>query len=388
MQIDLLKCETHDDPWQMYAWMRDEAPLYWDETNEIYAVTRYEDIIAVSRDPETFTSSDGNRPNMPGEPNFINMDGHAHMARRSLVQDLFTPKAVAAAEGYTREIVAELLDRVMDQGRCEFVEDISSPLPLRLIATMLGNPPESFSKLHKWMEVFTHGGCGPDYVTEEVQENFIDFASHHYEVMEERQKCPAHDILSIWMRAGERGVEMDDEDILFEHTMLLVGGSETTRNAISGGLFQLLLHPEQWTWLVENPDAIPNACEEMIRWVSPFISMSRTVTKETELVGKTLSVGDQVMMIYPSANRDPRAFDRPNRFDVRRDFSSKKPIAFGYGRHHCLGAHLARLEMRVMFEELTKRWTDVHLDGEPEWRTSSFIRGPKTLPLAFRARAH
>jgi len=388
MQIDLLKCETHDHPWKMYAWMRDEDPLYWDDTNEIWAVTRYEDIIRVARDPETFTSSEGNRPKMPGEPNFINMDGHAHLKRRSLVQDLFTPKAVGAAEGYTREIVSEIIDRVLPLGRCEFVADIASPLPLKLIATMVGDPPESHESLHKWMEVFTHGGCGPDYVTEEVQDTFIEFATHHYEVMEERQKCPAHDILSMWLRAGERGVEMDEEDMLFEHVMMLVGGAETTRNAISGGLIQLILHPEQWDAMVEDPSLIPNAVEEMCRWVSPFINMTRTVTKDTEFHGKTLKEGDELMMIYPAANRDPRVFDRPERFDIRRDFSQRKPIAFGYGRHHCLGAHLARLEMKVMFEELAKRMENIHLDGDPEWLSSSFMRGPKTLPIAFRARAH
>ncbi|MCP4806321.1 MAG: cytochrome P450 [Proteobacteria bacterium] len=388
MDIDLLKSETHIDPWPTYDWMRENAPVYWDATNEIWAVTRYADIIAVSRDAETFISGEGNRPKMPGEPNFINMDGKAHMQRRSLVQDLFTPKAVATAEGFTREVCIELLDKVADKGECEFVDDISAPLPLRLIATMLGDPPEVHDRLSKWMDIFTKGGQGPEYVTEEVQETFMEFAAHHFDEVEKREGCPAHDILSMWMNAGKSGCPMDEEAVLFEHVMLLVGGSETTRNAITGGLMMLMEHPEQWDYLVEHPEGIPNACEEMIRWVSPFINMTRTVSKDTVFNGVELKEDDEIMMMYPAANRDPRAFDDPHTFNIHREFGTKdkKPIAFGYGRHHCLGAHIARLEMHVMFEQIFKRWKSVRMNGEPEYRISSFIRGVKHLPIAFELR--
>lgn len=388
MKIDLLKSETHINPWPIYDWMLENAPVYWDETNEIWAVSRYDDVIRVSRDAETFISGEGNRPKMPGEPNFINMDGKAHMQRRAVVQELFTPKAVKAAEGFTREVVVDLLEKVGPAGECEFVSDISAPMPLKLIATMLGDPPEVHDRLSVWMDVFTKGGQGPEYVTEEVQETFMEFAQHHFDEVEKREGCPAHDILSMWMNAGKRGCPMDEEAILFEHVMLLVGGSETTRNAISGGLLMLMKQPEQWEWLSEHPEGIPNACEEMVRWVSPFINMCRTVSRDIEFQGVQMKEGDEVMMLYPAANRDPRAFVDPHVFDIHRDFGGrdKKPVAFGYGRHHCLGAHLARLEMHVMFEEIFKRWKSVRQTAEPEYRISSFIRGVKTLPIAFERR--
>ena len=232
------------------------------------------------------------------------------------------------------------------------------------------------------MDIFVQGGCGPEYVTETVQDTYLEFAAHHYELAAERMTDPRDDLISLWLKARIDGEPMTEDEILFEHTMILVGGSETTRNAISGGLYELIRDPEQWEWLRAHPEAIPNACEEMTRWVTPFINMSRTVTRDVEFRDKTLRKGEELIMLYPAANRDPRAFENPDTFDVRRRFD-RKPVAFGYGRHHCLGANLARVEMKVLYEELFRAVSKVEFAGEPTFRMSSFIRRPKTLPVRF-----
>ena len=382
MQVDILKLETHTDAWETYRWLREDSPIYWDPYNELWVISRYDDIVAISRDPETWTSRNGNRPGLGKDPSFIHMDGPEHLARRGLVQKQFSKSACTHMEHGIRALTKQLLTKVVENGRCEFVSEVAAPLPLHVICKILGDPPEFEARLHELLEQFTHGGNGPAYVTDEVQEAYMEFAMHHYGLADERMEVPQDDLVTMWLNATVNGGKMNEDEVLFEHTMILVGGSESTRNAMSGGLYQLIKNPDQWAWLKEHPEALPNACEEMTRWVSPFVSMSRTVAKEVRFGDKTMREGEEVVMLYPAANRDPRAFDNPDVFDVKREFK-KKPIAFGYGRHHCLGANLARVEMRILFEELFKLVDNVELDGDPTWRVSSFIRGPKTMPVKF-----
>lgn len=382
MKVDILKIETHTDAWETYRWLREEDPVYWDETNELWVISRYDDVVAISRDPETWTSEEGNRAKLGKDASFIHMDGPEHLKRRGLIQKQFTKGACEHMEHGMRAMVRSLLQPALERGQAEFVEEIAAPFPLRVINRMLGNPPEMDAKLNYWLDVFTHGGNGPEYVTEEVQESYLDFAGYHYDLTEKRMEEPKEDLISLWLNAKIDGVPLDDEQVLFEHTMVLVGGSESTRNVMSGGLYQLITHPEQWDWLKAHPEDIPNAVEEMTRWVSPFVSMSRTVTRDVEFGGKQMKEGQELVMLYPAANRDPRAFDDPDTFNVRREFP-KKPLAFGYGRHHCLGANLARLEIRIILEEVIAACSKVELAGEPTWRVSSFIRGPKTMPVRF-----
>jgi cytochrome P450 family 142 subfamily A polypeptide 1 len=383
-RIDLLDPETHaDDPWPLYTWLREEAPLYWDDTNRLWAVTRYDDIVAVARDPETFTSTQGNRPGLPADSSFIHQDGAAHTARRDVVKDRFSPRGVDQLEPYIRQVTVELLDQIAPLGRCEFVDDVAAPLPMRVIARMCGDAPEMDAALRAWLDVFVQGGNGPRHVTDEVNEAFFGFAAYHDELAAERAARPRDDLLSQWLAAElPDGKRYDEDMLLFEHTMLLVGGSETTRNAITGGIDQLIKHPEQMRWLRSHPEGIANAVEEMIRWVTPFVSMSRTATRAVQMHGQTIREGDCVAMFYPPANRDPRKFKDPDTFDVRRKFDAR-PIAFGYGKHFCLGASLARTEAKVVVEEVLRRLPDLRLAEEPTWARSSFIRGITRMPLLF-----
>jgi cholest-4-en-3-one 26-monooxygenase len=384
-ELDILDLDLHtNDPWATYEWLREEAPLYWDSKNELWAVSRYDDIVFVSRDPEVFTSSEGNRPNLPADPSMINQDGEQHARQRALVSKGFTPNRIAKLEEHIRRIVAETIDDVADRGACDVVADLAKPMPMRVIGEMLGYDRASHPQLLAWTSVFLEGGSGPQYVTEEVSGAFQMFAEFHEKMIERRKNEPGDDLLSIWIAAEIDGHKLDEMQLLFEHVLLLVGGSETTRNVIAGGLEQLMLHPEQRDFLIANPGAIPVAVEEMIRWVTPFVNMVRTATRDVEMHGKTIKQGQQVVMLYPAATRDPRAYENPDVFDVRR-VTERHPIAFGYGRHFCLGAHLARLQLRVFMEQLLSRLPDMRLDpaGKITRTRSSFTRSLATLPVLF-----
>lgn len=381
---DILAIETHIDPWEMYTWLREECPLYWDRHNELWVVSRYEDIVEISKDPRLYTSELGNRPKLPPDPSFINFDGARHRDYRGLIQSVFGGTSVAAMESYVRTLSTEYLDRVLPKGRCEFVSEVAARLPMRIIAQLCGHSPGSEDHLMELLDRFVAGGNGPRYVSDDVNDAFMEFAILHEQMVAERREQPRGDLVSLWLSAEEVGLPYEESQLLFEHTMIMVGGSETTRNAIAGGLEALFERPDQWQALVEEPSLIENAVEEMIRWVTPFVSMSRTATQAVEMHGRTIEPGHEIKMLYPPANRDPRRFEDPETFDVRRDFQSKV-LSFGYGPHFCLGAHLARLEMRVLFEELVRRVPDIRADPErpAEHWVSSFIRGPRKLPVVY-----
>ncbi len=381
-----LDLNTHD-PFPFYAWLRQHHPLYWDPNNEIYVVSRYDDLVAVSRDPETFTSTLGNRPNLPEDTSLIHKDGREHIKRRRLVNPYFSRAGVEKLHVHIREITVGLIDAALARGGCDFVPDFASRLPMQIIAEILGYPREKQADITSWLDVFVQGGSGPQYVSDEVVDNYAEFAMYHEALVEERRAALGEDLLSVWLRAEIDGAPLDEQELLDEHTLILVGGSESTRNAISGGLEMLIEHPDQWEWLREHPEGIPNAVEEIIRWVSPFISMSRTVTRDVEMHGKTLRPDDQVLMVYPAANRDPRHFADPESFNIRREFTSR-PLAFGHGPHLCLGMHLARLEVSVVLEELLQRVgrVDFAPSTERERSRSSFLHGLLHMPVVMAAR--
>jgi cholest-4-en-3-one 26-monooxygenase len=383
-RLDILAPETHIDPWPLYTRLREDTPLYFDEVCGVWIVSRYDDICKISKMPKIFSSEQGNRPNLPGDESFINKDGRMHAMRRSLVNARFGPRAITKMEDHIRDAVVDLLDSVPDEP-FDFVEHVAAPLPMRIIGEMCGIPSEYHDDVRQWMDVFMTGGNGPDFVTMEVNEAFMNFGALHFQLIDERRENPKDDLLTLWLNAEIDGKPYNDDQLLFEHTMMMIGGSETARNAITGGLEQLILHPEQAAFLAENPHVIENAFEEMTRWVTPFISMSRTATCDYDgLYGAPIREGEEVMFLYPAANREPGKFPDPHTFDVQRDFTTAKPIAFGYGPHFCLGARLARMEGKVLFEELLKRWSDLRITGEPVWAVSSFVRGITQLDMTRR----
>jgi cytochrome P450 family 142 subfamily A polypeptide 1 len=365
--------------------MREHAPAYWDATNEVWALTRYADVLAVEKDAATFSSHRAPRPHGNHLPMMISMDAPEHSRRRKLVSHGFTPRRVRDHEQTIRRICTEIIDRVAAKGECDFVWDIAAPLPLLLIADLLGFPPESYDDLLRWSDDLIRATTidpSPD-VAEAGLEAMLAFREFQLDVIADRRsKPPQDDLVSILCDAEIDGERLDDESIIQESLLILIGGDETSRHVMTDGMLALLEHPEQLAILRDDASAIDVGVEELLRWVSPIKNMSRTVTREVEMHGQTMREGDQVVLMYPSANRDPAVFDDPDRFDVRRDPNPQ--IAFGFGPHFCMGASLARLELKVMFSELLRRLPDLHLAGDPmPRRSSNFISGPEAMPVAF-----
>lgn len=389
--VDFCNPKTHDNPYEMYDYFLEHEPIYFDEKNGVWEVFRYDDIVAIERDTETFINSGGVRPNIPGDPAMIYQDGEQHNKQRALVSSAFTPRQMRKMENRVREIARDLVDKMLAKGEVDIVADLAAALPMRLIADMLDIPQEKRPAVQEWVNAIMMGGCGPDYVTDEVNDAFDHFCVHHEEMMQDRLSagCTGSDILTIWMNAEINGEKLDESQLLFEHVLLNVGGAETTRSAIAGGLERLSNDPKQYDALYEDPSLIPNAVEEIIRWVCPFVNMYRTATRDYELHGKIIKAGQQVGLTYPAANRDPRHYKDPHTFNIFRDFTKEsKHLSFGLGPHFCLGASLARLEIRLSLEEMTRRVARIRIpEGKKlEYVSSSFTRGLKKFPAVLEPR--
>ncbi len=375
------------DPHPHFEWMRENAPVYHDPNSGCWAVTLHEDIQTFSRDARTFSSAGGSRPDSPAIPSMINFDDPYHKQRRNLVNKGFTKRRVEAHEPGIRRICRELVDRVIERGECEFVSEIAAPLPMILIGDMLGVAPEDRDTLLRWSDDLLGGlstSASPAALASAAKaaSEYMEYARR---VIADRRARPAQDdLMSVLVHAEIDGERLDDEALIQESLLILVGGDETTRHVISGGMLALMQHPGERGKLLADPGRIPVAVEEMLRWVTPIQNMSRTATSDVEHRGQTIRKGDKVLLLYPSGNRDRRAFPDPYRFDVER--APNEHVAFGgYGAHFCLGASLARLELRVMFEELLARVPDMELatDQTPPMRPSNFITGIERMPVRF-----
>ncbi|HEU4430606.1 MAG TPA: cytochrome P450 [Myxococcota bacterium] len=380
------------DPHPHFRWMREHAPVYWDATADggLWGVARYEDVLAVSRDAELFCSGKSSRPERDSWiPSMINLDDPLHKRRRNLVNRGFTPKRVEAHEPMLRKLTNELLDKVEPAGRCDFVVDVARWIPMVVIGDMLGVAPEDREQLLLWSDEMLGGGESQKIESDEARrlhqrEVVTGYFAYAARSLAERRVRPRDDLMSVLAHAEVEGDRLGDDEILQESLLILIGGDETTRHVMTGGLLELLRRPEQKKRLVADPRLIPSAVEEMLRWVSPIQNMNRTATRDTELRGQKIREGDRLLLLYPSANRDAAAFERPDEFDVTR--SPNRHVAFGgFGTHHCLGASLARLELRVLLEELLRRFPDVALaEGDLHSRPSNFIVGLESMPVRLR----
>lgn len=383
--LDLLDGALYaGDPEPTYAWLRANAPVYWDATNHLWGVSRYADIVAVEKDPVTFTSSQGFRPNIPGDTSMIGLDDPLHTTRRRLVSRRFTPRAAGGYESDVRRVVTELIDAVADRGECEVVHDLAAPLPAMMIGWLLGFDDDEWPKLKHWSETTIPAGGGPRYLNDEVLLAAAEFHAAASQLAVLKRGRPGDDCMTVWTTAEVDGAPLTDDDIVSEALLLLDGGAETTRNVIAAGIFLLSRHPDQRQLLIDDPSRIPTAVEELIRYVTPILNMRRTATRDVELQGQLIREGDEVLLMYSSGNRDEAVFDDPQRFDVTR--SPNNHIAFGFGTHFCLGASLARLELRVFFEELLRRLPDISpAPGitTPEIVPGAFVRGIRALPAVF-----
>ena len=372
-------------PFGHYEWMRAQAPVYRDEDAGIWGIALYEDVMQVSRDPATFSSAQGSRPDS-WVPSSINMDDPEHKRRRGLVNRGFTPGRLAAHEPRVREICHWLVDSVCERGECDFVSDIAAPLPLIMIGDMLGMPKEDFATLLRWSDTMlqaTSSSAGPE-ILEAATTAATEYFTYIAEAIAARRESPTDDLVSLLVHGELDGERLNDEAIAHEALLILVGGDETTRHVISESALALIQHPQQRRKLIENPSRMRVAVEEFLRWVSPIKNMNRTATRETELRGQKIHEGDKLLLLYQSANRDERVFSNPEAFDIER--TPNDHVAFGgYGAHHCLGASLARLELRIMFDVLLDRMPDMELstDSTPPLRPSNFIAGIETMPVRF-----
>lgn len=385
--IDLLDGRWYaGEPHDTWTWMRANAPVYYDEASDVWAITKYDDILRISKDPATFSSHRSPRPHGDPLPMMISMDDPDHVRRRKLVNRGFTPKRVRDKESEIRAICDAIIDRICERGECDFVWDIAAPLPLLLIGDMLGFPRERYDDLLRWSDDMIRGTTATDDEARLLAMHAgIEFRAFQLEVIKDRRsRPPADDLVSILCHAEVDGERLDDESVVQESLLILIGGDETTRHVITGGMLALLAHPEEQAKLAADvPGRIEAAVEEMLRWVTPIKNMSRTATRDVEVRGQTLRAGDQLIMLYPSANRDEDVFPDPFRFDIERHPNNH--LAFGFGTHFCLGSSLARLELRIMFERLLTRLPDLHLavDERPPYRASNFISGPEEMPVRF-----
>jgi cytochrome P450 family 142 subfamily A polypeptide 1 len=372
-------------PHRQFAWMRAHAPIHWDADGQVWGVARYDDVLRVARDTATFCSSAGSRPDSPAIPSMINMDDPAHRKRRALVNKGLTPRRVLDHEPKVRAICRDLVERAAARGRCDFVHDVAAPLPMIVIGDLLGVEAADRDKLLRWSDDLIEGTAvsAPAAVMQRAMDAFGEYAEYHRHVAADRRARPREDMMSVLVHAEIDGERLDDDAVLQESLLLLVGGDETTRHVISGGMEALLRHPAEGRKLIADPDLVPTAVEEMLRWVTPIQNMNRTATREVSVGGATIRAGDRVLLLYPSANRDEDVFADAQEFRV--DRRPNEHLAFGHGAHFCLGASLARLELRVMFETLRPWLPRITLasDDPLPLRPSNFIVGIATMPVVF-----
>jgi len=369
------------NPHEELRWMRQQAPVYWDGT--VWGVARYEDVRRISKDPATFSNAGGIRPDSGPTPMMIDMDDPEHWTRRRVVNRSYTPPRVRDREEEMARICHEIIDQVCERGECDFVWDIAARLPLIVIANDLGVDPADRDQLLEWSDALLSALVGDSEREAQAADAFMGYSEYAARVIADRRDRPRDDVMSTLCHAEIDGRPLDDFAIVSESLLILIGGDETTRHVISGGLYQLLRDGRDWAMLSASPEKLQTAVEEMLRWVSPIKNMARTATRDVEYGGQLIREGDKLLLLYPSANRDEDVFPDPFTFDVERD--PNPHVAFGYGSHLCLGHSLARLELRTMFATLFERLPDLALvdEAEPAYRPANFVSGYQSMPVRF-----
>lgn len=382
--IDLLDRALYEgDPQPTYTWLRRNAPVYWDETNGIWGISRHADIVAISRDPERFKSGDGSRPNTPGSGSMIDNDDPKHLAFRRIFQKEITPRGAKQFVPRIRRIVDDLFAGLEGRDEFDLVAELAIPLPVRVIVEALGLDDRDWKRYAEIAEVTMAGGGGPRYSTEHLMQTAQAFYGEAMQaVARRRAEGLGEDWLSKIAAAADDGsVPREDVELAAESLLILNGGSDTTRHVIAGGTLALLENPDQYALLQREPERLPDAIEEMVRWVSPLLNMRRTATEDVELRGQTIREGDQVLLMYAAANRDEDVFEDPHRFDITR--SPNPHLSFGIGTHFCMGANIARLELRCMFEGILEHLSAIEraTEGPLPMNAPAFACGLRSLPV-------
>jgi cytochrome P450 len=392
--IDLVSANSYaaGHPWDQYAWLRANDPVHWhpeDDGPGFWAITHYDDIRRISRQPGLFSSAamgvmladpDGEEWLAAQRQMMLSMDPPQHDRFKLLVSRGFTPKNAQLLTGRIAELAGEIIDDVVDAGECDFVRDIAGRLPSAVIAELMGISRADGERMYELTEVIH---TTDDHVVslERRLEAVIEMLSFGAEVANAKRTNPGDDIASTLVQAEIDGDRLTDGELQWFFLLLINAGGDTTRNLLSGGLQLLFDHPDERVRLLADLDALlPTAVEEMLRYSSPVVNFRRTLMQDTEIRGKPVRAGDKVVVFYGSGNRDEDVFDDPDHFDIGRD--PNPHIAFGAGGPHlCLGMHVARIESKVMLRELLTRLPDLAPAGPPERLASNFIAGVRTMPV-------
>jgi len=407
--IDFGAADSWDGEMQeRWRWLRENDPVFWSEATGNFIITRYDDVVHVSKHNEIFCSGQGVLPGKLAATSIgmIDEDEPRHGEIRSLINRGFTPRMVRHWTEVFQAITDETLAEIGPRGECDFVEDIAVPLPLILIAEMIGIRREDRKRFHQWSDamIAAQGNLDKPEVIAASGKAAMEYFTYVTEIINARRESPKNDLISILVRAKDDGVlgqkeggrggaiekvlgrsdehrAMSNDELIKMCVLLLVAGNETTRNALSGGMQLLIENPDARDRLVADPELIPQAVEEMLRLVSPVLSFQRTATRDTELRGVPIKQGQKVLMIYGAANRDASQFHEPDRFDLDRN---PQHVAFGIGNHFCLGANLARMELRVAFAELLRRFPDMqYAAGGPVFGSSALVRSVQHMQVRY-----
>lgn len=376
---DPSRADFPDNSYEIYRTLRNEHPLYHNEEQNFWAVSRFEDVRAIASDAERF-SSEGTSIGASLIPHIQTMDPPRHDALRNLVSMAFTPRRMEKMEPRVREIARELIDDFADRGHCDLLEEYARHLPSRVIGEMIGVPAgrrEAFLECTEQMIGVTPSSGDVDSVRAPAMKIYEEFAK----LLDERRKERRDDLMSALLDAEIDGEHLSQEELLGFCFVLIVAGNDTTTNLIANGAVMLAHHPEQRRLLVEDPSLIPNAVEEMLRFESPAQVLPRRTLEEVEIHGVKIPAEQEIKLIWAAANRDDREFLEPDRFDATRKI--RRHMGLGIGIHFCLGAKLARLEARVGFEELLARMPEYKLESEPKWVQSIWARAYAGVPIRF-----
>lgn len=368
-------------------WIRENEPVFRDERNGMWAVTRHHDIQDVEGRNTVFVSGRGYRSyHAPDETNMIALDDPRHAEQRRLVSRRFTPRAVKDHDEWITGAIDEMVTAFVDDGHVEVIDGLAGQLPTRLTARLLGWPEDRWPDVKRWAEQLMAYDQAP--VDNEVATGMLtaimEFAGDLGPMTEQRRGCPMDDLVSVWANAEVGGTPIDAHTMVHEVGLFISGGAETTRTVISRGLRTFCDHNDQWELLHTNPEFIPSAVDELVRWVTPLNNMFRVADTDTAIGDVGINEGDRIMLVYPSGNRDEAVFDDPYRFDVTR--SPNPHVGFGFGTHFCLGASLARLVLTRMLEGLVPRVTNLRVVNEVVDRPNMFACMVDEFDLGFDRR--
>lgn len=393
-EIDLLgKTWQRSAPHDQFDWLRREAPVYWHPEPDgpgFWAVTRHADVRAVSHDWETFSSELGGTfiATQTDESleqlrlSILNMDPPLHNRARRLVSKAFTPRMIARLVAEIERRAEVVIDNVIDAGGCEFVEDIAAQVPVQMICEMIGLEPDQWSRMFEISNDLIGSREDPDFSHVQPEEASAEIFALCDAVAEDRRSNPRDDLMTALVEAELDGERLDNTELDLFFITLVVAGNETTRNLINHSLLALVEHPDQAQRLRDDPDLWDTAVEEMLRWGSSIHNFRRTATVDTELSGVRIAAGDKVVIYYASANRDEDVFEDPHTFDVGR--TPNDHVTFGGGGvHYCLGANLARAEIRATMRQVVERLPRIELAGPPERLRSDFVNGIKRMPVSW-----